>query len=149
MRDPAEQLVVRQHERRECRVPVSVRIGDGDAERVVLSRSAGDGSGAIPATMVDASAGGVGLEAGMYLPRGVRVVVAVRLNGEVMELPARVQRVLMNSRRPTYYLGLAFLATGAARTELSDRLVGALDGAGASGAATGGAGGGESGGRSC
>jgi hypothetical protein len=149
MKDPAEQLVVRQHERRECRVPVWVRIGAGDAERVILSRSAGDGSGTIPATMVDASAGGVGLESGMFLPRGVRVVVAVRLDGVLMEMPARVQRVLMNSRRPTYYLGLAFLATGAARTELADRLADALDRTAVSGAKAAGASSGDAGGRPC
>lgn len=126
MKDPAQQLVVRQHERRECRVPVRVRVGDADAERVTLSRSAGDGSGAIPAMMVDASGGGLGLETSVFLPRGLRVVVAARFNDTLLEMPARVQRVLMNSRKPTYYLGLAFTQTGDARAELADRLMQAL-----------------------
>lgn len=129
MKDAAEQLVVRRHERRECRVPATVRIGDADSARVALSRSAGDGSGALAATMVDVSQGGLGLESSVFLPRGVRVVVGVRLGGGLIELPCRVQRVLMNSRAPTFYLGLAFTASPAERGAMAERLLAALDSA--------------------
>ena len=106
-----QQLVVRQHERRACKIAATVRVGEQHAAVVELARTVGDGTGAIGVTVVDASHGGVGLESPVFLPRGAAVTVSIR-NGAVgtpIEVPSRVQRVTMISREPRYYLGLAYV----------------------------------------
>jgi len=106
----AEQLVVRQHERRACKLAGTVRVAPEHAQTVKLARSVGDGTGSIAATIVDVSIGGTGLETQFFIPRGTAVVVAVHIGpaGTLVEIPSRVQRTTMISREPRYYLGLSY-----------------------------------------
>lgn len=106
----AEQLVVRRHERRACKLAGTVCIAPEHARTVKLARTVGDGTGSIAATIVDVSIGGTGLETQVFIPRGTSVVVAVRIGpeGNLVEIPSRVQRVTMTSREPRYYLGLSY-----------------------------------------
>lgn len=124
MSGAAEQLVVRQHERCACRMPAVLRIADEHARVVEFSRSVGDGNGSLPATMVDVSVGGTGVETGTFVPRGASVILTVRIAAtESIEIPSRVQRVTMISREPRYYLGLSYSGTASDRGSTLGRLI--------------------------
>jgi hypothetical protein len=114
----ADQLVVRQHERRSCRLEAGLRVAAEHTHVVALSRSVGDGTGSISATVVDVSNGGAGVETAVFLPRGTSVNLTVRTGSgsETIELPSRVQRVTMISREPRYYMGLAYAGDQASRS---------------------------------
>lgn len=112
----AEQLVVRQHERFHCRLPLRLRIAADVVEQVILARAVSDGSGAIDAFITDASRGGLGIESAVFLPRGCRLRVRLKSAGPTPtpdnDLIVRVQRVSMLDRKPTYYLGVSFFSKG-------------------------------------
>lgn len=128
MQKTAEQLVVRQHERYSCQVQADVGITADSPSRVVLSRTVGNGTGVLAATVVDCSAGGMGLESPVYLPRNARLLVRLDLgdasgrDGHV-EIEGTVQRATMISRAPRYYLGLAFKGKNAPSAATVDRLL--------------------------
>jgi len=109
----ADQLVVRQHERFHCRVPVQLRVEQDMTDQVALARTVGDGSGAVDAFITDTSRGGLGVESKVFFPRGCRIRIRVHGSGTDTglkdELIVRVQRATMLDRSPTYYLGLSFL----------------------------------------
>lgn len=126
MDTPADQLVVRQHQRHACRLDASVSVAPDSPTRVAISRSVGDGSGVFSATVVDCSSGGLGLESNVYLPRDTRLSVRIRLgasSGHDIELGATVQRAQMISRTPRYYLGLAFGGEGAPSPDTLSRIL--------------------------
>lgn len=133
----SDQLVVRQHERRSCRLESSLRVATEHAHVVALSRSVGDGTGSINATVVDVSNGGAGVETAVFLPRGTSVNLTVRTGpgNETIALPSRVQRVTMISREPRYYMGLAYAGDQASRSKtigvLLERAEGVHSGEGA------------------
>ena len=116
MPQSAEQLVVRQHERFHCRLPLQLRVAPEMAEQIVLARAVCDGSGSIEAFITDASRGGLGIESAVFLPRGCRLRVRLKDGGPTdtiaNELVVRVQRVSMLDRKPTYYLGVSFFSKG-------------------------------------
>lgn len=135
-------LVVRQHERLTCRLPATVRVSDEYASQVTLARSAADAGGILNVKVVDCSRGGLGLESRLFLPRSCRVkitvaeavqaVVAQAATGADVASPvgplefiARVQRITMTNRTPTYYLGLAFIGEGEEHTAKVARLLAA------------------------
>lgn len=111
MSQATEHLVVRQHERIACRLPAELAIAAGSPTAIGLSRTVGNGTGIIAATLVDCSAGGVGVESSVYLPRQSRLHVRIPANdgsGATIEVEGTVQRASMISREPRYYLGLSF-----------------------------------------
>jgi len=112
MAQTPEQLVVRQHERYLCRLPAKVRVGDGYTDQVSLPRSVGDGAGGVEVVVVDCSGGGLGIETPVLFPRGCRLRVSLTGGPTPVELAVRVQRVTMQDRRPTYYIGLSFVGSG-------------------------------------
>lgn len=125
-----ESLVVRQHERHTCRLSAAVSVSSESEVRVTLSRAAGNGTGVVPATVVDCSAGGIGLEMTVFFPRGAELSVRIQrptpatgeasAAGDAIELAGTVQRVEMLSRGPKYYLGMAFKGRRApARSEVA------------------------------
>lgn len=121
-------LVVRRHERLNCRLPATVRVRDDSAVPVSLSRTVGDGAGCVPVTVVDCSEGGAGIECGCFLPRATTVVLRVPMSGidGTLECVGTIQRVMMISRSPTYYLGVSFAGEGAATDSAAvERLLGA------------------------
>ena len=128
MEPVAEQLVVRQHERRACSVAATVRLDTEHGSIVALARSVGDGTGVMAAKIVDVSSGGTGLELAVFLPRGARVIVSVRLgDGAPIEVPSRVQRVKMVSREPRYYLGLSYAGDPEAKAGTLGKLLAGID----------------------
>ena len=106
----AQQLVVRQHERRACKLSATLRVAAEHSGIVEFARSIGDGTGAAGVTVVDVSNGGAGVEAAVFLPRGANVTLSVRTDPGLptIEIPSRVQRVTMISREPKYYIGLSY-----------------------------------------
>jgi hypothetical protein len=121
-----EQLVVRQHERYVCRLPAQVRVAAEIADCLVLADTVGDGAGAVDATIVDCSRGGLGLECGLFFPRGARLLIRPLSAGPDApdaDVVVRVMRVTMTDRRPTYYVGVAFAGTGVAQTAAAGALL--------------------------
>jgi PilZ domain len=108
-----DQLVVRQHERLLCRLGAQLRVDESHTSQIALSRNVGEGTGSFGCAIVDCSRGGLGLETTFFLPRSCRIMVIVTdAQGTKMEFAARVQRVAMTDRKPTYYLGVAFTTSG-------------------------------------
>lgn len=90
-------------------MPAALTVAPDSPTRVRLSRAVGNGTGVVAVTIVDCSAGGVGIECPVYLPRHARVQLVVEGDRSgALELEGTVQRVGMISRNPTYYLGLSF-----------------------------------------
>lgn len=109
MQQNSDQLTVRQHERFVCKLPVDIGISAESSSRVTLSNSVGNGTGRLGATVVDCSAGGVGIESGVYLPRLARLQLRIEdTGGTPIEIEGTVQRASMISRAPRYYLGISF-----------------------------------------
>jgi hypothetical protein len=122
----ADQLVVRQHQRLACRLRVDVAVAPDSPCRVTLSRSAGNGTGVVTATVVDCSTGGMGIESSVYLPRQARLSLRVDLGGEggtSLDIEATVQRATMISRAPKYYLGVAFKGRNAPGEAVIEQLL--------------------------
>lgn len=109
-----DSLVVRQHERISCRLDAVVSVGDESGVRVALSRNVGTGDGFAPAVVVDCSAGGLGLESSVFLPRGSSISVqfspasSLESNSAPIRVSGMIQRSTMISRAPRYYLGIAY-----------------------------------------
>jgi len=96
--------------------------------RFVLARAAGNGTGVVPATVVDCSNGGMGLEVNYFFPRGAELLVRVEPatgveSGGWLEASGIVQRVTMLSRAPNYYIGLAFKGDRSPPKPTVDRLL--------------------------
>jgi len=124
MEKTAEQLVVRQYERYTCALPAVVGITADSPARVALSRTAGNGTGVLAATVVDCSAGGIGLQCLVFLPRQTRVLVRIDLaDAAPLELEGTVQRAAMISRDPKYYLGVAFKGKNSPHPTTVERLL--------------------------
>lgn len=133
MQKNGDQLTVRQHERYACRLPVDIGIAAESPSRVTLSSSVGSGTGRVGATVVDCSAGGVGIESGVYLPRMARLHLRIEgTGGEPIELEGTVQRSSMISRAPRYYLGISFRGGRGVDAPVLERLMRAAAAAGGS-----------------
>lgn len=100
--------------RRATRVDVcihaQVRVHPQDGEVLKLSTGVTSAGPWLDVDVVDLSLGGLGYATSLFLPRGVRVMF--RLMGSKGEpspvIGARVQRVVMTDRRPSYIVGCAF-----------------------------------------
>ncbi|HNB58948.1 MAG TPA: PilZ domain-containing protein [Phycisphaerales bacterium] len=121
---PSE-LIVRQHERYSCSMPARLRVIPDDAVQITLSRSAGDGSGWVACTLVDCSSGGLGVQLPVFFPRGARVQIQVLnpapaqgASPELFKGVARVQRVSMVDRTPTYYAGCLLVSGGSGMAQI-------------------------------
>ncbi|MBL0926563.1 MAG: PilZ domain-containing protein [Phycisphaerales bacterium] len=117
---PASDLIVRQHERYRCSLAAVARIAGESAGRVSPSPSVTE-SGGIRVSVVDCSAGGLGLRSSVFLPKSAEL--DVELQAGAGQSPAvvrvRIQRVAMLDRTPSYYLGCAMTdATDAGRAAL-------------------------------
>lgn len=102
-----ETLTVRRHDRVRCEFSASILIDPDQAEQIVFSRAVGDIDGRLPIRIVDCSLGGLGLDVGVYLPKGSVLEVRDQERGCVFRV--RVMRGAMKDRAPRYYLGTSFL----------------------------------------
>jgi len=80
---------------------------------VRLSTGSGARDGWIDSGVVDLSSGGVGLITPVFVPRRCLITVRIRADDSpdgpaLVEVGARVQRIVMTDRRPAYLLGTAF-----------------------------------------
>lgn len=115
MQSGGDQLVVRQHERVLCKAAAQARVAEASAPQVILARNSIDAGSCITLTAVDCSRGGMGLESPIFIPRATQLHVRLRSGAADtpdVEFLARVQRVTMVNRTPTYYVGVAFLESG-------------------------------------
>jgi hypothetical protein len=103
-------LSVRRHERVLCDLGAMVTIAPESLGAVRPSRGATTAQGEVEARVVDASKGGLGLRTRVFLPGTALLIVRFTPPGVAAEVraKARVQRVAMLDRTPTYYIGTAF-----------------------------------------
>jgi hypothetical protein len=138
MKSGNDNLVVRQHDRVACRLSATLQVAAEHRGKVVVARTAGEGSGQVRVTVVDVSPGGLALESPVYFPKGCRLEVQVDgLGGPVGGVKVRVQRTAMLDRTPRYYLGGAFCVEGAEDERLASRLLEAARRSGTAGEAAG------------
>lgn len=117
----ASELIVREHERYACALDAVLRIDSPGVALASAVTEGGAGGDMLRVRMVDCSAGGVGLQSPVFIPRGCRVQLMVFHpapadaepasqvgTGWLLEAPLRIQRVSMISRDPLYYFGSAF-----------------------------------------
>lgn len=111
MAESSDRLSVRQHDRFECRVAARLGVDPGHTAQVSFSRSVAESRGQIPATVVDVSRGGLGVETLVYLPKGCRLALHVTAPGQsqAQTVQVRVQRVRTVGREPRYYVGTSFV----------------------------------------
>ncbi len=119
MTETPGQLVVRQHERIQCRLSAHVRVAEESADKVAVG--AGEAAGSVrelACEIIDCSAGGLGVRCATFLPKLCRVRLRLHVErgpggiAEDIDLAARVQRVAMVDRTPTYYLGTSLTGEG-------------------------------------
>jgi hypothetical protein len=115
-----DQAVVRQHERVSCRIGAAVRVAPIHEPFVPIARGVKEGpdGAGVPATIVDISRGGLGIETTIFLPKSARVEVSLpgmEVGAETARvvLVGTVMRITMINRTPRYYLGLAFVGEDA------------------------------------
>jgi len=105
-------LTVRRYERHEVGLPAVLSLTGSACHAVRFSAtSETDGQG-IPATLVDIGDGGLGVRTSVMLPRGTTLRVRVthpQGNELLLEVEARLQRLSMKGREPSYLLGMAFV----------------------------------------
>lgn len=106
-------LTVRRYERHEVGLRAILTLTGESARAIRLSASAETDDGAIQATLVDIGDGGLGVRARLMLPRGATVRVRVPHPSTpgvwLLDAEARLQRVTMKGREPSYFLGMAFI----------------------------------------
>lgn len=113
MGDPTN-FVIRRSDRHEIMLPVRLRVHEPDRAQVRLSARSGQREGWVSGDLVDLASGGMGVVTSVYLPRGCVADVQVLSFAEAAEEPllevrARVRRVVMTDRRPAYLVGLLFM----------------------------------------
>jgi hypothetical protein len=113
MSDP-ENFVIRRSDRHEIMLPVRLRVHEPDRAQVRLSSRSGQREGWVTADLVDLASGGMGVVSPVYLPRGCLAdVQLLPFAGDsatpLLEMRARVRRVVMTDRRPAYLVGLLFV----------------------------------------
>jgi hypothetical protein len=115
VQNPQTPGLIRQHERYRCEHEAFAAVASAHAEQVslspVVSETRGGLSGAMGVTIIDYSAGGVGLRTQVFIPK--RALLTLVLPGGAgssasrgeLRAVLRVQRVMMLDRSPSYYLG--------------------------------------------
>lgn len=132
MGDPTD-FVIRRSDRHEIMLPVRLRIHAPDGSQVRLSSRSGQREGWVTGDLVDLASGGMGVVSPVYLPRGcltdVRVMPFLTDAAEpLLEVRARVRRVVMTDRRPAYLVGLLFVEPTDAQTGQLDDLLARIRG---------------------
>lgn len=106
-------LTVRRFERHEVGLKAVLSLTGESARVVRFSSGSGVDSSSIEAMLTDIGDGGLGLRTSLMLPRGVTVRVRVPHPTEagtwLLDAEARLQRVAMKGREPSYLLGMAFV----------------------------------------
>lgn len=111
---------VRRHERRDCRLPVSLRTSERHEKQVALTTAGAEVSQR--ATLVNYSGGGLGFRTPVYYPRGCELVATIRglPGGRECRCAVTVHRVWMIERGPEYHLGTSFSNAGDAEAALRE-----------------------------
>lgn len=126
-----EGLTVRHAKRHVIALPCELSVAPAHQKLVQFSPQSGSARGVISATLVDASAGGVGASSPLFVPRMTLVLVRALLPSDrdtpIFEAVMRLQRVVMTDRTPTYLLGLAFEHHDVASVEHAQRFLARLE----------------------
>ena len=108
-----QDFAIRRTQRHDLALPARFCVAPEHAGVVKFSAASGARDGWIDGGVVDVSSGGLGLVSPIFVPR--RCLVTVRVRAEesdesptILEVAARVQRIVMTDRRPAYLLGTAY-----------------------------------------
>lgn len=120
-------LIIRHSTRHEIALPCELSVAVAHQGLVRLSPSVALTRGRVAATLVDASAGGLGVISEVFFPKQtlleLRVLDAVESDAPpLLCATLRVKRVLMTDRCPGYLLGLSFEV----EDDASERMIGAF-----------------------
>ncbi len=108
-----QDFAIRRSQRHDVAMAARFSIAPVHAPLVRLSTGSGARDGWLDAGVVDISSGGVGLITPVFVPRRCLILVRLRADDSpeaptLVEVGARVQRIVMTDRRPAYLLGTAF-----------------------------------------
>lgn len=119
-------LAVRRHDRRPCKLAAVLSVAEEHAGQVAFSRAVSNNNATISLGVVDCSEGGLGLRSPVYIPRGAQIFVDIagHTDGrDVMHrVELRVQRVTMIDRSPAYYLGTSLVDRAESAPAIRDLL---------------------------
>ncbi len=106
-------LIIRHAQRHEIALPCELVMAVAHESAVRLSAKVSLVNGRVGATLVDASAGGLGVLSEVFFPKQSLVDLRVLRAGDssaspIFETTLRVKRVVMTDRQPTYLIGLSF-----------------------------------------
>ena len=127
------QYVIRRTDRHEVVLPARIRVHPSNSGQVRLAARSGHTDGWVTADLIDIAQGGAGLVAMHYFPRDCHVEIelydpADQSAGPTLNIDARIRRVSMIDRRPSYMIGLLFNPEDQQAAEqlahLLDRVVG-------------------------
>ncbi len=105
-------LIVRHTQRHEISVPCRIDVANAHAAAVRFTPVALAQDGRVSGRIVDVSAGGLGVETPVFVPRNtlVRITTIAEQSGQQsppIDVTLRIKRVIMIDREPTYLLGLS------------------------------------------
>ncbi|MBX3323751.1 MAG: PilZ domain-containing protein [Phycisphaeraceae bacterium] len=125
-------LIVRRHARRDLVLPASISIAPEHQAMVRFSSNICERDGWVRATLTDFSPGGIGLMTHVYVPRMAVLRVRVRELADdegspILDIKARVQRVIMTDRRPAYLIGTSFVDVTDEQRAIIHRIAARMD----------------------
>lgn len=108
----SQDSIVRRSVRHDVVMRGQFSIHPEHAGQLRLASSSSAREGWVDVDIVDFGAGGLGFVSTEFLPRRAMVIVRVRdprqASSVLLEVPARVVRVMMTDRRPAYLVGVSF-----------------------------------------
>lgn len=111
----SEGLRLRQHQRQELEIPGVLRP-EGDVPRFSSGSGFADG---VRVTILDVSAGGIGIASPVFFPRGAEAVVSIeRPNAPSVRATLRFMRIRALGTAGSYFLGARFADPEEDHTEL-------------------------------
>lgn len=127
-------LIIRHAERHEIALPCEIQVAAAHQSVVRLTHKVTQSNGRVRATLVDASAGGLGALSEVFFPRNsliqLRVLHPVDAEAPpLLDATMRVKRVVMTDRRPAYLLGLSFESHDEKLAQRVQSLLATLEGA--------------------
>lgn len=105
--------VIRRSDRHEIVLPCRLRVHESEDKQVRLSSRSGHQDGWVSGDLIDIALGGAGLITTSFFPRGSLIDFELHeLESQglepILEIGARVRRVAMMDRRPSYMIGVLF-----------------------------------------
>lgn len=139
---PEHDLVVRQFERNDLRLPIELIVAETHRRQVRFAGAAEDADQhVLRGSTADLSTGGAGLICRQFLPRGCEATLRIFApagdaeTDPLFEHAVKVRRTYQIDPRPEYFVGVAFAGAGADLDRRIEAVLARLPGASGGGAA--------------